>query len=56
MRQRIGMRQADASDASAEVLYRQLQADPGALDWRHIDASGGPGATFANARRALGLQ
>jgi aminoglycoside phosphotransferase family enzyme/predicted kinase len=53
MRARIGMRHADASDASVEVLDQQLQAHPGALDWRYIDASGGPDATLANARRAL---
>jgi aminoglycoside phosphotransferase family enzyme/predicted kinase len=55
MRARIGMRQADASDASAAVLDRQLQAEPGPLDWRHINASSGPDATLMNARRALGL-
>jgi uncharacterized protein len=53
MRARIGARQADASDASVDVLDRQLQADPGALDWDRIDASGGPDQTFAAARGAL---
>jgi predicted kinase len=53
MRARVGSRQADASDASAEVLDRQLQADPGALDWQRVDAGGDVEATFANARRAL---
>src|SRR5260370_39307032 len=52
---RISARTGDASDASAEVLYRQLQHDPGALDWHRIDASGGPEATLAAARRVLGL-
>jgi aminoglycoside phosphotransferase family enzyme/predicted kinase len=56
MRQRIGARRADASDASVDVLDGQLQADPGALDWQRIDASGAPKATLANARRALGLE
>jgi hypothetical protein len=55
MRARIGIRQADASDASVEVLDQQLQADPGILDWRRIDASGGLDATVAHARRALRL-
>jgi predicted kinase len=55
MRARVGARRADASDASVDVLDRQLQADPGTLDWDRIDASGGPDATFASARRALGL-
>jgi hypothetical protein len=35
------------------VLDRQLQADPGALDWERVDAGGDVEATFANARRAL---
>jgi aminoglycoside phosphotransferase family enzyme/predicted kinase len=56
MRGRIGARTGDASDASVEVLAQQLQVDPGALDWRRIDASGGPEATLAHARLALGLE
>jgi hypothetical protein len=36
------------------VLTQQLQVDPGALDWRRIDASGGPEATLETARLALG--
>jgi aminoglycoside phosphotransferase family enzyme/predicted kinase len=55
MRARIDARTGDASDASAEVLDRQLRHDPGALDWRHIDAGGGPEQTFAAARLALRL-
>jgi uncharacterized protein len=55
MRARIGARRADASDASVDVLDQQLLAHPGALNWQRIDASGGPDATLANARRALGL-
>ena len=55
MRARIGARRADASDASAEVLQQQLQADPGPLDWVRIDASDGPEQTLLHARQALGL-
>src|SRR5437763_2358199 len=40
MRARIGIRRDDASDASGAVLDQQLQADPGKLDRRHIDAGG----------------
>ncbi len=50
---RLGGRQGDASDASGEVLGQQLLCDPGALDWRRIDAGGDPEATLAAARRAL---
>src|ERR1700720_2157936 len=46
MRARIGARRADASDASAEVLERQLAADPGPADWHRIDAGGGPDETL----------
>ena len=55
MRARIGARRADASDASAEVLERQLAADPGPADWHRIDAGGGPDETLAKARHVLGL-
>ncbi|HEX6442675.1 MAG TPA: AAA family ATPase [Stellaceae bacterium] len=55
MRARIGQRRGDASDATAEVLAHQLAVDPGSMDWRRIDASGGPDATLAAARRALGV-
>jgi predicted kinase len=55
MRARVGSRQADASDASVDVLDGQLRADPGALDWERIDASCELDRTLAQARRALGL-
>jgi aminoglycoside phosphotransferase family enzyme/predicted kinase len=56
MRERIGARRADASDASAEVLERQLKADPGPLDWHRIDAGSGPDQTLMAARHALGIE
>jgi hypothetical protein len=56
MRERIGARRADASDATAAVLEQQLQADPGMLDWHRIDAGGGIDATITAARRSLGLK
>lgn len=52
---RIAGRRDDASDASTEVLGRQLQYDPGPLDWHRIDAGSGPDAAFAAARRAIEL-
>jgi uncharacterized protein len=55
MAERIRSRRHDASDATAAVLARQLDHDPGPIDWTHLDASGGPEATLAAARRALGL-
>jgi predicted kinase len=56
MRARVEARRGDASDASVEILDHQMRQDPGALDWQRIDASGGPEATLAAARRALGLE
>jgi len=52
---RLDTRQGDASDADRAVLERQLLADPGAMAWRRIDASGTPERAAAQARRALGL-
>jgi hypothetical protein len=37
------------------VLEQQLHADPGALDWQRIDASGTLKQTLTRARQALGL-
>ena len=53
MAARIDARQGDASDATAEILSRQLRRDPGPIDWTRIDAGGGPEAVLAAARRAL---
>jgi uncharacterized protein len=55
MRVRIGARRGDASDATSEVLDRQLALEPGPLDWSRIDASGDPEATLAAAGKALGM-
>lgn len=40
---RLRGRGADASDAGEWVLRRQLSTDMGAIDWRHIEASGDVG-------------
>src|SRR5712691_11870375 len=53
MRARIAGRRGDASDASPEILGRQLTHGPGALEWIRIDANGNPDATLAAARRAM---
>jgi aminoglycoside phosphotransferase family enzyme/predicted kinase len=50
---RVGGRRNDASDASGEVLGRQLSLDPGALEWIRIDSGGDPDRTLATARRAM---
>jgi aminoglycoside phosphotransferase family enzyme/predicted kinase len=56
MAERIGTRYRDASDATAAVLARQLEQDPGPIDWIRLDAGLGPAATLAAARRALALR
>jgi uncharacterized protein len=55
MAERIATRRDDASDATAAVLARQLDHDPGPIDWVRLDAGGGPEKTLAAARRALRL-
>jgi uncharacterized protein len=55
MADRIRSRYHDASDATAAVLARQLEQDPGPIDWTRLDAGGGAQATLAAARRALVL-
>ena len=55
MEARLRGRRHDASDASPEVLTRQLRQDVGPIDWDIIDAGNGPEACLAAARHALGL-
>jgi aminoglycoside phosphotransferase family enzyme/predicted kinase len=55
MERRLRSRRNDASDASAEVLTRQLQQDPGPVDWVRIDAGAGPADCLSQAQQALGL-
>jgi aminoglycoside phosphotransferase family enzyme/predicted kinase len=50
---RVGARQHDASDATQEIVERQLRIDPGPLDWRRIDAGHSTEATLAAMRKAI---
>ncbi len=54
LERRIAGRHADASDATAAVLRRQLTYDIGPMNWTRIDVSGDEEATLAQARRVLG--
>jgi len=44
--QRVGLRQADASDATPEIAGLQEKYDIGALDWTKVDATGTPEQTL----------
>jgi uncharacterized protein len=49
LRQRVGARKNDASDADRAVLEKQLGYDLGVLDWHRIDASEAPDAVADSA-------
>jgi predicted kinase len=51
--QRVSERSGDASDADAEVARKQEDYVTGAVSWSHIDATGSPAQTLANARASL---
>ncbi len=52
LRQRVGARRHDASDATADIVDLQLARGTGEIGWRKLDASGPPRATL---RAALAL-
>lgn len=55
LRRRIAERRNNASDATVEVLERQLDYDLGAMNWRRIDSSGNKEQTVKQAREVLGV-
>jgi aminoglycoside phosphotransferase family enzyme/predicted kinase len=50
---RIGHRQHDASDATAEIAGLQEKFDLGAIDWTVVDASGAPGEILAQCQARI---
>ena len=50
---RVNSRTGDASDATAEVVTRQVAYDLGRMDWQRVDASGTPADTLARVREIL---
>ncbi len=50
---RVSARRGDASDATAAVVRRQLDVDPGPIRWHRVDADTTPEATTDQARQAL---
>jgi len=55
LRARVSARRDDASDATPDVVDRQLGFELGDLRWLRIDASGPAAQLAENARRQLGL-
>src|SRR6185369_1428230 len=53
MEHRLRARRNDASDASPEILARQLRVDAGPMDWTIIDADIGAEACRAAGRAAV---
>jgi hypothetical protein len=50
---RVGRREKDASDATADIAGLQERYNIGALDWTIIDASGTPEQTLKQCEIAL---
>lgn len=55
MAARIAGRQRNVSDATADVMRRQLQYDLGSIEWTRIDSGGSKSETLTRGRAALGL-
>lgn len=53
LKARVSNRQGDASDATAEVVEKQLGYDLGEMTWKTVDAGGSADATLGNAAAAL---
>jgi aminoglycoside phosphotransferase family enzyme/predicted kinase len=53
LRDRVGRRRLDVSDADEGVVGTQLARDTGVIDWRRVDASGEPKAVLAQAAKTI---
>jgi len=53
LRARAAARRADASDATPEVVERQLHEDPGTISWHRIATEGTPERIVSEAQRIL---
>ncbi len=53
MKKRVSGRMGDASDATAEVVEKQLGYDLGPIDWQRIDAAGTARETYERAMRVM---
>ena len=50
---RVGHREADASDATPEIAGLQEKYNTGAVDWSVVDASGTPGQTLKQCQTRI---
>jgi predicted kinase len=55
MMRRVAMRRRNPSDATPDVVRRQLDYDLGGIDWTRIDSAGPKNSTVARAREVLAL-
>jgi hypothetical protein len=55
LKERVGQRAGDASDATTEVVDIQLGYEIGEMSWAEVDAGAGKEETADRARKALGL-
>jgi uncharacterized protein len=55
MRLRVSQRAGDASDATIDVVERQLAHAPRVTDWSHVDANGRADQVAARAQTVLGV-
>ncbi len=55
MKARVHQGRGDASDATADVVGRQLANAPRVTDWTHVDANGSAALATARARSVLGI-
>jgi aminoglycoside phosphotransferase family enzyme/predicted kinase len=55
MTARVEMRRHDASDATRAIVERQLEIDPGSVDWHRVDAGNSPEEVLAAVKQSLGL-
>jgi len=53
--ERLRSRRADASDATTEVLQRQLSQDFGALDWHRVNSAADPAVVQRRATAFIDL-
>jgi uncharacterized protein len=53
---RVSERIGDASDATADVVRKQLAYETGPIDWTVVDTGGGPGEAIDRTCRALGIK